>query len=858
MWSPKEQLLRLTRSLRSARTVELPKDNEAAARYLMPLVFGNQQKSISDLLENSEFDVNFAFGRVQRTLLQIAANVGSAECLTIFLKHGSNPDYQDISGCTALHLAARNGKHRCVQKLLEFKADPEIRNNEGFTTIHWLAVNGRAEILGDVLPYVKDVDCEDDRGQTALHVASQNGHKSTVQCLLEHNAKVDKADKTGYTALHFACSHGQRHTVPLLLEHGALHIPDQSGETPLNMCLRGGYGPTLQLLLDHFPRLLNTLVPAAAKIMESRYDSVMCCFRNLCSVQKKESILKNISEFTANSGFQLLSVSSDYETQVKCFKSSVELLTVLDEEGNLEVFQSLEVLWSSLEEWMMVLKKEIEEASCKDNTTEDNSDDSPESTTVSTERNILSMTHDRICAIVEGFYLCMQCLNHEKDSTPVRFEDFVTRHHSVINYLIEKDNKIIFKHFSFLLNCPTIMSQFLSVIKKRPFNERYEWFYENLHSKRIKEAEQRIRANMGLPEALKIRRSHVFEDSCEALEKESADSLKYYISVLFQDEEGMGAGVLREWFDVLSNEICNPEYALFTQSDDGSTFQPNCNSAINPDHLNYFSFTGRILGLALYHKQLVNVYFTRSFYKHILGIPVDYTDVASIDPEYAKNLQWILDNDITDLGLDLTFIVETDVFGSMQEIELKPDGANILVTEKNKAEYVQLVTELRMTRAIQPQIDAFREGFNAFIPQSLIQIFTESELELLLSGLSEIDVKDWKNNTKYSGGYSEEHKVVQWFWKSVDSMSSDDRTHLLQFSTGCCRVPHRGFSQLQSASGGKETFVITYLPYQDNDELPTASTCINMLKLPEYPSFEFLDEKLKIAVRCGSQGYAKT
>lgn len=51
----------------------------------------------------------------------------------------------------------------------------------------------------------------------------------------------------------------------------------------------------------------------------------------------------------------------------------------------------------------------------------------------------------------------------------------------------------------------------------------------------------------------------------------------------------------------------------------GTTFQPNSNSAVNPDHLNYFRFAGQILGLALYHRQLVNIYFTRSFYKHILG-----------------------------------------------------------------------------------------------------------------------------------------------------------------------------------------------------------------------------------------------
>ncbi len=63
---------------------------------------------------------------------------------------------------------------------------------------------------------------------------------------------------------------------------------------------------------------------------------------------------------------------------------------------------------------------------------------------------------------------------------------------------------------------------------------------------------------------------------------------------------------------------------------------------------------------------------------------MNYQDVSSIDPEYAKNLQWILDNDISDLGLELTFSVETDVFGAMEEVPLKPGGTSILVTQDNK------------------------------------------------------------------------------------------------------------------------------------------------------------------------------
>lgn len=82
-----------------------------------------------------------------------------------------------------------------------------------------------------------------------------------------------------------------------------------------------------------------------------------------------------------------------------------------------------------------------------------------------------------------------------------------------------------------------------------------------------------------------------------------------------------------------------------------------------------------------------------------LGIPVNYQDVASIDPEYAKNLQWILDNDISDLGLELTFSVETDVFGAMEEVPLKPGGASILVTQENKVS-IRIYSEADTRKAI--------------------------------------------------------------------------------------------------------------------------------------------------------------
>lgn len=162
-----EFLQNLANSLKSARTVELPSDDRSAFYMLMTMVVANQHKSVTDLLQNSKFDVNYTCGRTQRNLLHIAANCGSYECLSLIMKKGAAVNAQDVSGCTPLHLAARNGKRKCLNKLLEYKADVNIRNNEGLTTIHWLAVNGRTELLHDLLLHVNDVDIEDSQGQTA-------------------------------------------------------------------------------------------------------------------------------------------------------------------------------------------------------------------------------------------------------------------------------------------------------------------------------------------------------------------------------------------------------------------------------------------------------------------------------------------------------------------------------------------------------------------------------------------------------------------------------------------------------------------------------------------------------------------
>uniref|UniRef100_A0A8B9HUG2 E3 ubiquitin-protein ligase HACE1 n=1 Tax=Astyanax mexicanus TaxID=7994 RepID=A0A8B9HUG2_ASTMX len=919
------QLNRLTRSLRRARTVELPEDNETAVYTLMPMVMADQHRSVSELLLNSKFDVNYAFGRVKRSLLHIAANCGSVECLVLLLKRGANPNYQDISGCTPLHLAARNGQKKCMGRLLEYNADVNICNNEGLTAIHWLAVNGRTELLHDLVQHVSNVDVEDAMGQTALHVACQNGHKTTVLCLLDSGADINRPNVSGATPLYFACSHGQRDTAQILLLRGAKYLPDKNGVTPLDLCVQGGYGETCEILIQHHARLFQTLIQMTQNddIKENMLRQVLEHVSQQTD-SNYQRILTSLAEVATTNGHKLLSLSSNYEAQMKSLLRIVRIFchvfrlgpsspnngndmgyngnkTPRSQVFKVKVFsiyndpymdlpcfsyasavvQPLELLWHSLDEWLVLISTELDRK-CGDATSSSPGTDiaslllkqreadpsvametpallppslDPEVVMKTPEayvdgQDVISMTANRLSAVIQAFYMCCSCQMPQGMTSP-RFIEFVCKHDEVLKCFVTRNPKIIFNHFHFLLECPELMSRFMHIIKGQPFKDRCEWFYEHLLAGQPDS--DMVHRPVNENDILLIHRDSIFRSSCEVVSKSTNEKLKQGIAVRFHGEEGMGQGVVREWFDILSNEIINPDYALFTQSADGTTFQPNSNSSVNPDHLNYFRFAGQILGLALYHRQLVNIYFTRSFYKHILGIPVNYQDVSSIDPEYAKNLQWILDNDISDLGLELTFSVETDVFGAMEEVALKPGGTSIQVTQENKAEYVQLVTELRMTRAIQPQINAFLQGFHTFIPPSLIQLFDEYELELLLSGMPEIDVLDWKRNTEYTSGYDTEEPVIQWFWDVVESLTQEERVLLLQFVTGSSRVPHGGFAFIMGGSG-LQKFTIAAVPYTSN-LLPTSSTCINMLKLPEYPSKDVLRDRLLVALHCGSYGY---
>nr|XP_019574405.1 PREDICTED: E3 ubiquitin-protein ligase HECW1 isoform X2 [Rhinolophus sinicus] len=348
---------------------------------------------------------------------------------------------------------------------------------------------------------------------------------------------------------------------------------------------------------------------------------------------------------------------------------------------------------------------------------------------------------------------------------------------------------------------------------RRDFEAKLRNFYRKLEAKGFGQGPGKIK--------LIIRRDHLLEGTFNQVMAYSRKELqRNKLYVTFVGEEGLDySGPSREFFFLLSQELFNPYYGLFEYSaNDTYTVQISPMSAFVENHLEWFRFSGRILGLALIHQYLLDAFFTRPFYKALLRLPCDLSDLEYLDEEFHQSLQWMKDNNITDI-LDLTFTVNEEVFGQVTERELKSGGANTQVTEKNKKEYIERMVKWRVERGVVQQTEALVRGFYEVIDSRLVSVFDARELELVIAGTAEIDLNDWRNNTEYRGGYHDGHLVIRWFWAAVERFNNEQRLRLLQFVTGTSSVPYEGFAALRGSNGLRHFCIekwgkITSLPRQ--------------------------------------------
>ena len=263
---------------------------------------------------------------------------------------------------------------------------------------------------------------------------------------------------------------------------------------------------------------------------------------------------------------------------------------------------------------------------------------------------------------------------------------------------------------------------------------------------------------------LSVDRATVVYSSYKQLHIVPPSLLRCKPRVTFLGEAGIDSGgVSKDWFLNLSRSFADPQLCLFSKNSEGGEqlYEIDARSSINSEHLEYFRFVGRVLGMAIFHRNLVDLRFPNWLYKHLLDRRISLVDIAESDPVFHKSMQWILNNDLGAEGCSFDFSVTKKGFGTVSTVELIPDGKNISVTEHNKDLYVSLLLQWHVEGRIEEQVRCLKQGFCDVIPSRQVTVFDPHELMLLLNGKSIVNDAEIRAVTVYTGGYDRESYTVE-------------------------------------------------------------------------------------------------
>lgn len=330
-----------------------------------------------------------------------------------------------------------------------------------------------------------------------------------------------------------------------------------------------------------------------------------------------------------------------------------------------------------------------------------------------------------------------------------------------------------------------------------------------------------------------ISRNMLFNDSiCYFLDTDMKNKSIYitYVDELASDEGGLS----RDWFINVSKEIINTEIFIPTPNGNSLTFNHQ-----NEDMMLY-NFTGKFIGAAFNNKRNINIKLASFIWKKIFEEEVTLEDMKEYDSDMYESLKWISENDPS--LLEMTFI-------DSNENELCLNGADILVTEENKNEYIRLIIKSKLINENLELIDCLANGFREVVDFNYITLFKSKNIQEIINGKEIIDINDWKQNSNYNKEFSKQYND---FFIIISAWSQENLQKLLSFVTGSSIVPFGGFKNLEKNGG---LFTI-HFNKNSIDALPTSHTCFNKIEIPCYPSIKIFEEKLLLAIQCDSFGFS--
>ncbi|ELT89306.1 hypothetical protein CAPTEDRAFT_178426 [Capitella teleta] len=405
--------------------------------------------------------------------------------------------------------------------------------------------------------------------------------------------------------------------------------------------------------------------------------------------------------------------------------------------------------------------------------------------------------------------------------------------HRVIGHFKTEPNKFSFLDHGFLLT---------------PCVKHLGLYYDNrsrmINERRVSLFQSFVHGAPTMPYLrLRIRRDHIIDDALVELEMVAMDNpgdLKKQLFVEFDGEQGIDeGGVSKEFFQLVVEEIFNPDIGMFTYDEETHSFWFNPTSFENDGQ---FILIGIVLGLAIYNNIILDVHFPMVVYRKLMGKIGTLSDLSDSHPTLHKSLTDLMEyeGDVEETFMLNFRIGYKDVFGSNLTHELKENGASIPVTQENRKEFVELYADFLLNKSIEKQFRAFRRGFQMVTDESPLHLlFHPEEIELLVCGSKQFDFHALEEAVEYDGGFNAESTSIKHFWEVVHEFDDEQKRKLLQFTTGSDRVPIGGLSKLR---------LIIARNGPDSERLPTSHTCFNVLLLPDYQNLDKLRERILKAI----------
>ncbi|XP_066138710.1 ubiquitin-protein ligase E3C isoform X2 [Euwallacea fornicatus] len=397
----------------------------------------------------------------------------------------------------------------------------------------------------------------------------------------------------------------------------------------------------------------------------------------------------------------------------------------------------------------------------------------------------------------------------------------------------------------------TIEQRSLAILQELPFliifNTRVQLLRDFCRFSLGENEYQRMHHELTHDNSVVIRRNYLYEDAFEKISTKSESDLKHRVRIQFINNVGLeeagidGGGIFKEFINEVLKTAFDPNRGFFLMTGDNALY-PNPNvHLIVENYTEHYKFIGRLVGKAIFENILVDLPLAEFFLAKLLVERASTCYLKSLDPVLYRNLLYLRDytGDVSDLGLDFS-TVNNDL-GETRVMDLKPNGREISVTNENRLEYIQRLADLKLNVQLKKQCAAFCEGLNSVVPVLWLKLFNHKELQVIIGGdTQEVDLGDMRAHTVYSGDFTADHPTILLFWKILYSFNDIQKRQLLKFVTSCSRPPLLGFKELNPPFCIQSSGV--------DNRMPTASTCLNLLKIPIIKEEDVLRSKLLAAI----------